>query len=129
MSPLRLPTPSGSKAPFPGSAMTPHHEQAPAFVGWSTYPSAETAQMAARTLVDERIVACAQVSGPIQSYYRADGKTVEATEWRLTLKFTTEYLDLVPRRLKDTHPYSIPQWMTVRIDLISPDYLAWMNGY
>ena len=129
MSALKLSNPGGSRAPFPTHVTPGHHEPTPALIGWSTYPSAEAAEKAARTLVEERIVACAQVSGPLKSFYRWDGKTTESTEWRLTLKFTVEYIDLVPKRVKETHAYTTPQWVAVRADQISPEYLAWMNGY
>lgn len=129
MSALRLPPLSASHKPSTDDPVAVHLEHPPAHVGWSTYPSAEAAEAVARTLVDERLAACVQVSGPIRSFYRWEGRTRDDPEWLLTVKFTHATIDEVSRRIKETHPYASPQWLVVRVDHALPGYLAWLNGY
>lgn len=129
MSALRLPPLSALNAVPPVDSTAIPMDPSHAYVGWSTYASAEDAAKTARTLIDERLAACAQVDGPIRSFYRQEGLTRESVEWRLTVKFTHENLDALSRRIRETHPYVTAQWIAVRADHASAEYLAWMNGY
>ena len=97
-------------------------------VAWTTFPDREAADRAARVFVEERLVACAQISGPIRSFYRWEGKLCEDEEFRLTLKFAEGKLPALEKRLREVHPYTTPQWIVVRADRVSPDYLAWAMG-
>lgn len=128
MAALRLPPLNPSHKPAVDPVAV-HLEHPPAHVGWSTYPSAEAAEAVARTLVEERLAACVQVSGPIRSFYLWEGRLRDDPEWRLTVKFTHVNIDEVARRIKETHPYATPQWLVVRVDHALPEYLAWLNGY
>lgn len=98
------------------------------FVGWTTFPARDAAERVARVLVSENLVACAQLEGPLRCFYHWDGKLHADEEFRLTLKFTGDRAELLEKRLRELHPYSTPQWVAVRADRVSPDYLAWAQG-
>jgi periplasmic divalent cation tolerance protein len=97
-------------------------------VGWTTFPARDAAERVARVLVAENLVACAQLDGPIHSFYNWEGKLNEDEEFRLTLKFTGDRTETLEKRLRELHPYTTPQWIVVRADRVSPDYLAWAAG-
>lgn len=97
-------------------------------VGWTTFPACDAAERVARVLVSENLVACAQLEGPVRSFYNWEGKLNEDEEFRLTLKFTGGKLAVLEIRLRELHPYTTPQWIAVRADRVSPDYLAWARG-
>lgn len=107
--------------------MNPSEQPPAAFVGWTTCPDADSAERLARTLVTERLAACAQVSGPLISFYEWRDAIERAEEWRITLKFTGATAAALARRLAEIHPHDTPQWIAVRADIVSPDYLAWMG--
>ncbi len=98
------------------------------FVGWTTFPARDDAERVARVLISEDLAACAQVEGPIRSLYKFQGKLNEDEEFRLTLKFTRPRAESLEKRLRELHPYTTPQWIAVRADRVSPDYLAWAAG-
>lgn len=96
-------------------------------VGWTTTSTRDDALRLGRSLVDAGLVACAQVSGPITSIYRWEGRIESTEEFRLTLKFRTSGADAIVKWLNDNHPYDIPQWVFCRIDGGSEKYLKWVE--
>ena len=56
----------------------------------TTTGTREVAERIAVELVDLRLAACAQVSGPITSTYRWQGQIENAEEWLCTAKTTRE---------------------------------------
>ena len=44
-------------------------------------------------LFQKKLIACAQIDGPVRSYYRWDGKLNDVEEWRVLLKTTSEKLE------------------------------------
>ncbi|NTW07811.1 MAG: divalent-cation tolerance protein CutA, partial [Syntrophaceae bacterium] len=52
----------------------------------TTTETREEAQKIARCLVEQKLAACAQISGPITSTYRWKGKVETAEEWLCLIK-------------------------------------------
>ncbi|HEY5311203.1 MAG TPA: divalent-cation tolerance protein CutA, partial [Pirellulales bacterium] len=52
----------------------------------TTVANADEAQRLARQLVERRLAACVQVTGPVTSTYWWQGAIETATEWRCTVK-------------------------------------------
>ncbi len=93
----------------------------------TTTETEEEAKRIASTLVDERLTACAQVSGPITSFYWWNGQREEAEEWLIRMKTTwSRYPDL-ERRLKEIHPYSLPQIVALPAQRVLPEYKKWVE--
>lgn len=83
----------------------------PLLVATTTVSSKEQADALATALVTAHLVACAQVDGPIRSYYHWEGKLESSEEYRLTLKFPSSCLAAVEEALHRLHPYAVPQWL------------------
>ena len=96
-------------------------------VGRTTVESREAAEQLAECLVQEDLVACAQIDGPLVSVYRWEGRVVKAEEWGLTLKFAANAEDELAERLARLHPYDEPQWVCFEAQA-SAGYAAWVNG-
>ena len=97
----------------------------PLSVGWTTTESREQAEKLATLCVEQKKVACAQISGPIHSIYFWKGEAQKDQEWRLTLKFPTSRTADVTAFLKTHHPYEVPQWMVVDALFAGPEYAQW----
>ena len=93
-----------------------------------TAPEAETAASIARTLVEERLVACANLVPAIRSIYRWEGRVEEDAEALLLLKTTRERCPAVAARVKDLHPYELPEVVALPVDGGSDAYLAWVKA-
>jgi periplasmic divalent cation tolerance protein len=93
----------------------------------TTVDSREAADRLAGLLVDERLAACAQVTGPITSTYRWQGRVESATEWACLLKTTLARLPALEARIRAEHPYQVPEIVAVPIVAGDPAYLAWIE--
>lgn len=81
----------------------------------------------AEELVTARLAACAQVSGPITSVYRWQGKVESATEWMCAAKTTTHLYPQVAERIRELHSYEEPEIIAWEIAQGSPSYLQWLH--
>jgi periplasmic divalent cation tolerance protein len=90
-------------------------------------PDRPTADRVAAAAVAERLAACAQVDGPLQSTYRWHGSVETATEWSCRLKTTADRLPGLVARIRQLHPYEVPEIVAVAIADGDPAYLRWIQ--
>jgi len=93
----------------------------------TTVPDEELGRRIARTLVEERLAACVNVSPAVTSFYWWDGKLVEDREFILLIKTKASALERLEARLKELHPYEIPEFISLPIASGSPEYLGWLD--
>ncbi|HEY3275440.1 MAG TPA: divalent-cation tolerance protein CutA [Syntrophorhabdaceae bacterium] len=91
-----------------------------------TAAARETAETIGRRLVGERLAACAQINGPIQSIYWWKGNLEEAEEWLCVLKSRRSHYDRIEGVIKKLHPYELPEITATMIDNALPGYRAWV---
>ena len=84
------------------------------------------AQSIARALVGERLAACANVLGAIQSFYWWDGKMQEDAEVALVLKTQRHLVAQATARIKALHSYDCPCVVALEITGGNPDFLNWV---
>lgn len=87
----------------------------------------EESKKIAKTLLEERTVACANIIPSMKSFYWWEGKIEEDNESILILKTRSDKLDTLIRRVKDIHSYDIPCILEVSIQNGSEDYLKWLE--
>ena len=92
----------------------------------STVPDDPSAETIARTLVEERLVACANVLPPMVSIYRWKGAVERGTERQLLMKTTQSLVPALEKRLKELHSYELPEFVVLAVDSGSEAYLAWV---
>ncbi len=95
-------------------------------VSTTTATKADAERIAA-ALVEQRLAACVQVSGPIHSCYRWQGEIETAEEWLCSAKTTREAYDQVEQAIRELHSYDEPEIMAVPIVAGSAGYLAWLR--
>ena len=81
----------------------------------------------ARAVVAARLVACAQVSGPLTSVYRWQGEVEQATEWACVMKTTGRRYDELAAWIARHHPYDTPEVIVTPIVQGAHDYLEWIS--
>ena len=94
----------------------------------TTTGSAQDAQRLAQELVARRLVACAQVLGPIRSVYRWEGAVQTDEEHLLVLKTRAALVDAVRTAVDELHPYDVPELLVVPVVDGSPAYLDWIDA-
>ncbi len=91
-----------------------------------TCPEQEADRIAA-ALLEERLVACVQIF-PVRSRYWWRGKLESAEEVMLLMKTRAELMERLTRRVRQLHPYEVPEVVSVAICEGNPDYLAWLTA-
>jgi periplasmic divalent cation tolerance protein len=91
-----------------------------------TAGSAEEASGIGAALVEARLVACANVVGPIRSIYRWQGVVERAEEHLLLLKGRAADLAVIEAGVKALHSYDVPEVLALPIHGGSAAYLAWL---
>ncbi len=94
----------------------------------TTTSTREEAQQIASDLVDRRLVACAQITGPVTSIYRWKDRVEQAEEWMCTLKTRESLFHEVAVAIRQLHSYECPEIIAVPIVDGNEDYLSWMGG-
>lgn len=95
---------------------------------FTTWPDAVAARAAARTLVEERLAACANVVPAIESIYRWEGKVETASEVLMILKTTRARYPLLELRIKALHSYEVPEIVACPVECGLPAYLRWAQA-
>ena len=93
-----------------------------------TFPTAEAAEEMATKLVQEKLVACAQVCGTVKSFYIWKGVAEISTETLLLAKTALSHFDRVESTVRASHPYECPQIVALPIVTANADYLDWLKG-
>ena len=92
-----------------------------------TVASADEAARIGRTLVDERLIACANVVGPVRSIYRWHEAIEDASEHLLLLKARAADVGALGERVRALHSYEVPEVIALPLVAGSPAYLAWLT--
>ena len=92
----------------------------------TTLPADGDADGFAGTLVDERLAACVNLLPPMQSVYRWEGRVERETERQVIIKTSRERLPRLWDRVRDLHPYDVPEFLVVPIVDGNEAYLRWI---
>ncbi|MGB8028858.1 MAG: divalent-cation tolerance protein CutA [Terracidiphilus sp.] len=92
----------------------------------TTVVSPEEATRLGRTLVEERLAACATLLPPVHSVYRWQGKIESSAETLLLLKTAIDQLPALEVRLQELHSYQTPEFLVLEIEAGSHSYLKWL---
>ncbi|MGE0174397.1 MAG: divalent-cation tolerance protein CutA [Oligoflexales bacterium] len=82
----------------------------------------------ARALLEQKLVACANITKEMQSLYWWQGKIVEDNESVLILKTTTDKFNAVESAIKKMHSYEEPCIIALPIVAGSKGYLSWLRN-
>ncbi len=93
-----------------------------------TASSQEEAQKIARTMVEERLFACANILFPIQSIYHWQGKVCDDKEALIFAKTKTVLFNSIVKRVKELHSYQVPEVLFLPVTQGSEDYLKWLEA-
>lgn len=92
----------------------------------TTVSTVEEARKIARTLVERKLVACAQISR-IESFYCWNGAVQNEPEFRLLFKTTDARYQAVESAIRELHPYELPAIWAVALARVHEPYAAWVD--
>ena len=93
----------------------------------TTIDNLDTAGKISESLVNQKLAACAQILGPIESIYFWENKMEKTREWQCVFKTRKKLYPEVQKVILDLHPYKIPEIIMLPILKGSKDYIKWIK--
>lgn len=92
-----------------------------------TIPADADTETFARGLIDSGVAACVNVLAPMQSVYRWDGEVHLEQECQTLIKTTSAAVPALWQRVRDLHPYDVPEFLVVPVIDGNEAYLKWIR--
>lgn len=99
-----------------------------AALAWCPFPDRESARKVAGTLLDERLIACANIIAEMESLFEWDGERGSGSEVGVLFKTTANQSARLINRLGELHPYDTPAIVCWRCEDAHPATLSWLRG-
>lgn len=93
----------------------------------TTTETRQQAHAIAQYLVEAKLAACVQITGPITSIYRWNGKVENTQEWLCLIKTQDDLYNKVEEAIKSLHPYETPEIIATPIIKGSKEYMNWID--
>jgi periplasmic divalent cation tolerance protein len=95
---------------------------------WCPFADEDSAAAAAAQLLDERLIACANILPPMRSLYVWQGERGESRECGVLFKTDASLLDRATARLAEIHPYDTPAVLGWRADTAVRPTAEWLRS-
>jgi periplasmic divalent cation tolerance protein len=92
-----------------------------------TAPDEDVAARIAHALVEERFAGCVNIIKGIRSIYSWEGKIEDDPEVLMVIKTKKALFRNIELKVKELHPYSVPEIIALPIDEGSENYLGWLK--
>lgn len=93
-----------------------------------TAGSEQEAASISRALVEEGLVACANIIPRIRSLYRWKEKIWDEKETLIVIKSREALFERIRSRVKELHSYEVPEITAIKIDKGDSDYMQWIES-
>ena len=93
----------------------------------TTFADQEAASAVVRQLLEERLIACGTLLPGALSLYRWEGKIEESSEVIALMKTDQERSTRCMARLKEMHPYDVPEIILLEPEAVSGVYASWVR--
>jgi len=94
---------------------------------YTTFADRDEACKVIKNLLDENLIACANIIDGMMSVYKWQGELCQEREVAVLLKTTTEQSQSVISRVTELHSYDIPCVVQWDITDANPDYENWLK--
>jgi periplasmic divalent cation tolerance protein len=89
--------------------------------------SRQEAATLAKSAVQQRLAACAQLVGPLASTYWWEGEIETAEEWMVVFKTTVGRFEELAGLITESHSYDTPEIIATPVVAGSGEYLGWVK--
>ncbi len=93
----------------------------------TTCNDSDAAENIAKSLVAEQLAACVNIIDSGKSVYQWKQAIEIDSELLLFIKTSKQHCEDIEIRLKELHPYELPEIITVPIESGSKEYLNWLS--
>ena len=92
----------------------------------STVGDREAAERLGRSLVEERLIACANLLTGVHSIYRWEGAIQSEDEVLMVIKTERAALERLVTRIEELHPYDVPEVVCLPAARVADAYRQWV---
>jgi periplasmic divalent cation tolerance protein len=93
----------------------------------TTLPADADGRDFARKLVEERLAACVNLLPAMESVFRWEGQIEQDSERQIVVKTARERVAALWDRIREIHPYEVPEFVVLPIIDGSEAYLRWLG--
>ena len=87
----------------------------------------DRAVLIARTIVVQKLAACVNILPEIRSIYSWKGEICDDRECLMVIKTRRSLFPRLQERIKEMHPYEVPEIISFTIEEGFPEYLRWIH--
>jgi periplasmic divalent cation tolerance protein len=93
-----------------------------------TTSSKQEAEKISQQLLKERLIACANINGPVCSLFHWSGKLEKAKEYMIFMKSHKDLFEKLTETVKTLHSYEVPEILALPVVDGSEAYLGWLDS-
>ena len=93
-----------------------------------TAASKVEAEKIVHVLLEERLIVCVNILGPVSSHFHWEGQITSTEEYLMIIKTEARLFARLEKRIRDLHSYTVPEVIVVPIIEGSKDYFNWMTN-
>lgn len=93
---------------------------------YTTYPNMEIAQKIVETLLQEKLIACANIFEKVNSFYLWQGKICSDEEVVGILKAPSVNKGDLTQKINEIHPYEVPCIVELPTSSVNDSYEQWL---
>lgn len=93
----------------------------------TTLPSDADGTAFGQSLVNERLAACVNLLPVMESVYRWEGRIEQENERQVIIKTSRERVVELWDRVRELHPYEVPEFVVIPIIDGNDAYLRWIG--
>jgi periplasmic divalent cation tolerance protein len=93
-----------------------------------TTSNEQEAEKIIRRLLDEKLIACANIISPVSSHFHWSGKIEKAEECLVLMKSREDLFEKLAETVKSLHSYEVPEILALPIINGSKTYIDWLES-
>lgn len=93
-----------------------------------TTSTKQEAEKIVQHLINDRLIACGNIVGPVTSFFQWSGQVEQAQEYLALMKSRKNLFDRLTEAVKIIHSYEIPEILALPIMEGSKTYLDWLEN-
>jgi periplasmic divalent cation tolerance protein len=91
-----------------------------------TTANKEEAEKIVQHLLEARLIACANIVGPVSSHFHWSGKLEKADEYLILMKSRRDLFTKLSEAVNALHSYEVPEILALPVVEVSKLYVDWL---
>ena len=93
-----------------------------------TTSSKQEAENIVQQLLEQKLIACGNIVGPVTSHFHWQGKIDRAEEFLVLMKSRSDLFEKISDAVGKLHSYEVPEVLSLPLVAGSKGYLGWLGA-